>query len=355
MTSDTTFADLGITSRAYITIMNDSTRKIITVKTADTIGGLVTKLNNAGITATLNDGQISLAPSSKKIYISGMSDSLKDALKLDDDFYTTSLGVDMTDSNVFIYDGETTIRQSTSLSDIGVTSGELLVKKDGQEQATIVVSESQTINDLLLDLRNAGFNAQCKNGVLSLEAEGDMVLTESVTNSSNAVSLFRLENVQQEIDSTFANKDSAALNKLSEIVNKYWKATSAIALQVGPDDNEYNRIEISTGFTIHNLDRFANIGKKMVNQVNYIEELDNILANISEKQTKLGASENRLMSILEEISIKYDNLVSSRSTLRDADLADETSIYIQQQILQQASATLLSVANQTPQLALQLL
>ena len=93
----------------------------------------------------------------------------------------------------------------------------------------------------------------------------------------------------------------------------------------------------------------------MVNQVDYIAELDNVLATINEKQTKLGASENRLMSVLEEISIKYDNLVSSRSTLRDADIAEETSIYIQQQILQQASATLLSVANQSPQLALQLL
>ena len=106
---------------------------------------------------------------------------------------------------------------------------------------------------------------------------------------------------------------------------------------------------------MHNLDRFANIGKKTVNGYNYISELDQMISTITAKQTELGAYINRLESVLDEISIKYDNLVSSRSTLRDVDLAEASAIYIQQQILQQASATLLAVANQAPQLALQLL
>ena len=76
---------------------------------------------------------------------------------------------------------------------------------------------------------------------------------------------------------------------------------------------------------------------------------------INAKQTEFGAVENRLMSVLEEISIQYDNLVSSRSTLRDADIAEVSSEYIRQQILQQASATLLSTANQSPSIALQLI
>ena len=58
---------------------------------------------------------------------------------------------------------------------------------------------------------------------------------------------------------------------------------------------------------------------------------------------------------MEEISVQYENLLSSRSTLRDADIAEESSAYIRNQILQQASATLLATANQTPSIALQLL
>ena len=50
-----------------------------------------------------------------------------------------------------------------------------------------------------------------------------------------------------------------------------------------------------------------------------------------------------------------ENITSSLSTLRDADIAEESSNYIQSQILQQAAATLLSTANQTPSIALNLL
>ena len=52
--------------------------------------------------------------------------------------------------------------------------------------------------------------------------------------------------------------------------------------------------------------------------------------------------ENRLMSVLDEISTQYENLVSSHSTIKDADMAKVSSQYIQQQILQDASATLLA-------------
>ena len=50
-----------------------------------------------------------------------------------------------------------------------------------------------------------------------------------------------------------------------------------------------------------------------------------------------------------------ENLTSSRSTIKDADVAKESSAYIRAQILQQASATLMATANQSPAIALQLL
>ena len=86
--------------------------------------------------------------------------------------------------------------------------------------------------------------------------------------------------------------------------------------------------------------------------LNAILELSEML---SQKQTELGSVSNRLESVLDGISVNYENLVSSRSTLRDADISEVSSEYIRQQILQQASATLLATANQSPSLALQLL
>ena len=114
-------------------------------------------------------------------------------------------------------------------------------------------------------------------------------------------------------------------------------------------------VYINTGFSIDNVDKFANIGKNLVNNVDFVAELDEVIANISNKQVEIGAAQNRMMSVIESISINYENLVSARSTLKDADIAEESAIYIQQQILQQAAATLMATANQSPQLALQLI
>lgn len=79
------------------------------------------------------------------------------------------------------------------------------------------------------------------------------------------------------------------------------------------------------------------------------------MKKISEKQTEFGAAYNRLESALETIGISIDNLTSTRSTIRDADIAEESSAYIRYQILQQAATTLMATANQTPSIALQLL
>ena len=83
--------------------------------------------------------------------------------------------------------------------------------------------------------------------------------------------------------------------------------------------------------------------------------MDNYLKQISELQTDLGSNQNRLESAIESLGISIENLTSSQSTIRDADIAKESSEYIKMQILQQASATLLATANQTPSIALQLL
>ena len=86
-----------------------------------------------------------------------------------------------------------------------------------------------------------------------------------------------------------------------------------------------------------------------------LDLLDSIIKQVNEKQTEIGAVQNRLESVLEQVGIAYENLVSTQSTIRDADISKESSAYIRNQILQQASATLLATANQTPAIALQLL
>jgi len=83
--------------------------------------------------------------------------------------------------------------------------------------------------------------------------------------------------------------------------------------------------------------------------------IDKVINEISNRVTTLGAARNRIDSAIESIGVQSENITSSLSTLRDADVAEESSNYIKAQILQQASATLLATANQTPSIALNLL
>ena len=86
-----------------------------------------------------------------------------------------------------------------------------------------------------------------------------------------------------------------------------------------------------------------------------LDKIDSVIKEISNRTTTLGAAQNRIDSAIESIGVQSENITSSLSTLRDANIAEESSKYIQSQILQQAAATLLSTANQTPSIALNLL
>jgi flagellin-like hook-associated protein FlgL len=121
-------------------------------------------------------------------------------------------------------------------------------------------------------------------------------------------------------------------------------------MQVGVDGDENSSLNLSTSFFINDFDKFKNITSD-----DYFTTIDNFLNLVSQKQVQFGAMQNRLESALDEIEIQSSNLISSRSTIRDADMAEISSTYIQQQILQQAAATLMSTANQSPAIALQLI
>ncbi len=86
-----------------------------------------------------------------------------------------------------------------------------------------------------------------------------------------------------------------------------------------------------------------------------LEKIDAVINNISKRVTTLGAAQNRVESAIESIAVQSENITSSLSTLRDADVAQESSNFLKAQILQQASATLLATANQSPSIALNLL
>jgi flagellin len=86
-----------------------------------------------------------------------------------------------------------------------------------------------------------------------------------------------------------------------------------------------------------------------------ISSVDAALATVSAFQSQLGAIQNRFTAAVSNLQSTSQNLTQSRSTIEDADFAQETANLTQAQVLEQAGISVLAQANQQPQLILKLL
>ncbi|OVE82213.1 hypothetical protein BVY03_01375 [bacterium K02(2017)] len=83
--------------------------------------------------------------------------------------------------------------------------------------------------------------------------------------------------------------------------------------------------------------------------------LDNVVLQIQNRRADVGSLSERLDLATAELQSRQENLISSESQIRDADIAVETARLTQDQILQQAGVTVLTQANTAPQIAIALL
>lgn len=114
--------------------------------------------------------------------------------------------------------------------------------------------------------------------------------------------------------------------------------------------------EITSGATNFTIEEMCKAIYRNDNSARaFIDNIDYAIDNVSLRVTKIGAYMNRLDSAIDATDVQRENLTEAISTMRDADVATESSNYIKYQILQQSAASLLATANQQPQIALDLL
>jgi len=83
--------------------------------------------------------------------------------------------------------------------------------------------------------------------------------------------------------------------------------------------------------------------------------IDTAIETVDDKRADLGAIQNRFQSTIRNLTNVSENVSAARSRIKDTDFAAETANLTRLQIIQQASTTILSQANQRPQAALSLL
>ena len=214
------------------------------------------------------------------------------------------------------------------------TSMGLDLLKTAEGNYSLINSHLQRIRDLAMQAANGTY------GSLSL----------------NAIKL-EVESRLEEIDRVAG---SAEFNGIDLMTSK----AKDINIQVGIGSDESSRVVLSAELfqEAYASSLFgstkADFAEQFLNNDSasaQITVIDKAVSVISDRVTNIGALQNRLESALESIDVQTTALTSSLSTIKDADIAEESSLYIQAQILQQASATLLATANQNPSIVLNLI
>jgi flagellin len=86
-----------------------------------------------------------------------------------------------------------------------------------------------------------------------------------------------------------------------------------------------------------------------------IQTVDFALTQIGKLRGGVGSLQNRFTSAISSLQVASENISAARSRIKDTDVAQATAELTRNQILLQAGVSVLSQANQLPQIALSLL
>ena len=86
----------------------------------------------------------------------------------------------------------------------------------------------------------------------------------------------------------------------------------------------------------------------------FLTDIDKAIATVTDKLTQIGGIQQRLLSAADIAETMTSSVTNSLSTIKDADIAEESSNYVKEQILQQLTTSMLATANQSPAIALNL-
>lgn len=159
--------------------------------------------------------------------------------------------------------------------------------------------------------------------------------------------------IDQEINALTEEIDRVAGSTSFNNVNLLDGSATDVTLQVGPNGEENTnttKVESPLGSA-----KSSDLGLGSPSDEDFLDKIDNALRDVTGRRADIGAKQNGLESTINSLQVREENITSSQSRLIDVDVAKEMSKMTQNQILQNATVSLMAQANQTPQIAQTLL
>ena len=147
----------------------------------------------------------------------------------------------------------------------------------------------------------------------------------------------------------FMLKDNVAQNVDIEVTD-----IGAMSIQIGA--NQYQDMDVripeisSTSLYLDKVDVTVANGPE-----NAMNTLDDAIAKLSDVRARIGAFTNRLEYATNSLSETQEDMTNAYSGILDTDMAEEMTEYTQQNVLEQATVSVLAQANDLPEKVLSLL
>ncbi|MGH0855777.1 flagellin [Bacillus pacificus] len=159
--------------------------------------------------------------------------------------------------------------------------------------------------------------------------------------------------------------DTSTAKEISDAVEKFKEAFNNVKEFMKPQDVDIINNKIATYTKENNLANAKAIGDALtvpaatatskLNASQAISAIDAALTKVADNRATLGATLNRLDFNVNNLKSQSASMASAASQIEDADMAKEMSEMTKFKILNEAGISMLSQANQTPQMVSKLL
>jgi len=251
--------------------------------------------------------------------------------------------------------------QSLSTSFERLSSG-FRINRAADDAAGLQITDRLTTQ--VQGLNQAARNA---NDAISLVQTAEGALGE-VTTSLQRIRTLAVQSqngINSSADRTALQKEVTALkNEISRIASDSQFANLDILqgdfsskFLVGANGGQTISVNLSrtSGFGSSGLGIAATTVETVAGASAALASVSEAISTVGGVRADLGALQNRFQSTIRNLTNISENVAGARSRIRDTDFASETAELTRNQIIQQASLTVLSQANQRPQAALSLL
>ena len=345
LTINTTESGVGLFSRTYAAVINSVVLIDCNVSgndyTAALLGSGAASINNCYVSGIVS-GNNNVGPIAGGFGTNSAINSCYAVCEVSGSLYVGGF--------IGIAGGNNTLI-SDSYSESKVNANAFVGGFAGKITGTTSVTNSYSIGNVTGNRSVGGFSGEIYsnaliNGYYNSETTGQ---TTGVGNLASGVTNTVITGVTTSELNALIN--AGTLPKYNYLIGGNFSGGYEISLQVGIDSSKDSVITFDTSFSFKFDVDVSNTDSARAT----IDVIDGILNQVIAKQTEFGAVQNRLESVIDSLDVSIENTTSSLSTIKDADIAKISSDFIRAQILQQASASLLATANQSPSVALNLI